>query len=253
MNIDIRLLTPIITKGFRNLDEVHPLERDDLTISHSLLEVGPSSIESEFDEALAAPDTIRVAIEAEDAGANAVIIDCMGDPGINACREAVSIPVLGAGQTAMHLANMLGHRFSFVTVLDRIKPMIDKIIGSYGLSQKYASFQSIDVPVLELAHDISALNAALSEKSIVSIEEDGADVIILGCTGFFGCADAIRATLLKAGYDVPVIDPIPVAVHMAEALIKSGLSHSKVSSPAPSTKVISGFSLPRYVADEEGQ
>ena len=253
MNIDIRLLTPIITKGLRNLDEVRPLERDDLTISHSLLEVGPSSIESEFDEALAAPDTIRVAIEAEDAGANAVIIDCMGDPGINACREAVSIPVLGAGQTAMHLANMLGHRFSFVTVLDRIKPMIDKIIGSYGLSQKYASFQSIDVPVLELAHDISALNAALSEKAIVSIEEDGADVIILGCTGFFGCADAIRATLLKAGYDVPVIDPIPVAVHMAEALIKSGLSHSKVSSPAPSTKVISGFSLPRYVADEEGQ
>lgn len=252
MNIDIRLLTPIITKGLRNLDEVRPLERDDLKISHSLLEVGPSSIESEFDEALAAPDTIRVAIEAEDAGANAVIIDCMGDPGINACREAVSIPVLGAGQTAMHLANMLGHRFSFVTVLDRIKPMIDKIIGSYGLSQKYASFQSIDVPVLELAHDISALNAALSEKAIVSIEEDGADVIILGCTGFFGCADAIRATLLKAGYDMPVIDPIPVAVHMAEALIKSGLSHSKVSSPAPSTKVVRGFNLPRYVTDEEG-
>jgi allantoin racemase len=253
MNIDIRLLTPIITKGLRNLDEVRPLERDDLKISHSLLDVGPSSIESEFDEALAAPDTIRVAIEAEDAGANAVIIDCMGDPGINACREAVSIPVLGAGQTAMHLANMLGHRFSFVTVLDRIKPMIDKIIGSYGLSQKYASFQSIDVPVLELAHDISALNAALSEKAIVSIEEDGADVIILGCTGFFGCADAIRATLLEAGYDVPVIDPIPVAVHMAEALIKSGLSHSKVSSPAPSTKAIRGFNLPRYATDEEGQ
>lgn len=253
MNIDIRLLTPIITKGLRTLDDVRPLERDDLKISHSLLEVGPSSIESEFDEALAAPDSIRVAIEAENAGANAVVIDCMGDPGIHACREAVSIPVLGAGQTAMHLANMLGHRFSFITVLDRIRPMIDKIIGSYGLSHKYASFQSIDTPVLELAHDIAALNAALSEKAIVSIEEDGADAIILGCTGFLGCAEAMRATLLDAGYDVPVIDPIPAAIHMAEALIKAGLTHSKVSYPAPSTKVVNGFNLPKYVADVDTQ
>jgi allantoin racemase len=251
MNIDIRLLTPIITKGIRTLDDVRPLERDDLKISHSLLEIGPSSIESEFDEALAVPDTIRIAIEAEDDGVNAIIIDCMGDPGIHACREAVSIPVLGAGQTAMHVANMLGHRFSFITVLDRIKPMIDKLISAYGLSHKYASFQSIDIPVLELAHDIDALNVALSEKARISIEEDGADAIILGCTGFTGCAEAIRATLLKAGYDVPVIDPIPVAVHMAEALIKSGLSHSKVSSPAPGTKVIRGFNLSRYAAAEE--
>lgn len=248
MNIDIRLLTPIITKGLRTLDDVRPLERDDLVISHSLLEAGPSSIESEFDEALAVPDTIRVAIEAEDAGANAVIIDCMGDPGIHACREAVSIPVLGAGQTAMHLANMLGHRFAFVTVLDRIEPMIERIIGGYGLSQKYASFQSIDVPVLELAHDIDALNVALSEKAIVSIEEDGADAIILGCTGFLGCASAMQKTLLEAGYDVPVIDPIPAAVHMAEALIKAGLTHSKVSYPPPSTKQISGFEPGRYAA-----
>lgn len=248
MSIDIRLLTPIITKGLRTLDDVRPLERDDLKISHSLLEIGPASIESEFDEALAVPDSIRVAIEAEDAGCDAIIIDCMGDPGIHACREAVSIPVLGAGQTAMHLANMLGHRFSFITVLDRIRPMIDKITGSYGLAHKYASFQAIDVPVLELAHDIEALNAALSAKAITSIEQDGADAIILGCTGFLGCAQAMKTSLSKAGYDVPVIDPIPAAVHMAEALIKAGLSHSKVSYPAPSEKAVAGFNLPRYVA-----
>ncbi|NOX51478.1 MAG: hydrogenase expression protein HupH [Gammaproteobacteria bacterium] len=246
MSIDIRLITPIITKGIRTLEDVRPLERQGLTVSHSLLESGPSSIESEFDEALAVPDSIRVAIEAEHSGVDAIILDCMGDPGIYACREAVSIPVLGAGQTSMHLANMLGHRFSFITVLDRIRPMIDKIIGSYGLKDKYASFQSIDTPVLELSHDLEALNEALSEKALIAIESDGADAIILGCTGFLGCADAIRASLQGRGYCVPVIDPIPAAVHMAEALIKSGLTHSKVSYPEPSLKVISGYSIPKY-------
>ncbi len=250
MSIDIRLLTPIITKGVRTLDDVRSLETADMTVSHSLLEAGPSSIESEFDEALAVPGSIRIAIEAENAGADAIIIDCMGDPGIHACREAVRIPVLGAGQTSMHLANMLGHRFSFITVLDRIRPIIEKIIGSYGLKDKYASFQSIDIPVLELSHDLESLNTALSEKAIASIEQDGADAIVLGCTGFLGCAEAIRVNLLKAGYDAPVIDPIPAAVHMAEALVKCGLTHSKVSYPAPSSKIISGFSLPKYSVTE---
>jgi len=249
MTIDIRLLTPIITKDLRALDDVEPLETGSLKISHTLLDIGPSSIESEFDEALAVPDTIAKAIDAEDQGCKAIIIDCMGDPGLNACREAVKIPVLGAGQTAMHAANMLGHRFSFVTVLDRIKPMIDKIIGSYGLAQKYSSFQSIDVPVLELHNDIGALNQALTDKARVAIEEDGADAIILGCTGFLGCASAMREALLADGYDVPVIDPIPFTVHMAEALVKSGLSHSKVSAPPPATKAVAGYSIGRYVAE----
>ena len=248
MSINIRLLTPIVTKGIRTLDEVKPLEGHGLAVSHSLLESGPASIESEFDEALAVPDTIRIAIEAENSGADAIIIDCMGDPGLHACREAVSIPVLGAGQTAMHLANMLGHRFSFITVLDRIEPMIERIIGSYGLTQKYASFQAIDVPVLELMHDVQALNAALSAKAIASIEEDRADAIVLGCTGFFGCAATIAETLHAAGYRVPVIDPIPAAVHVAEALIKAGLSHSKVGYPAPDEKLIAGYAPGRYAA-----
>lgn len=247
----IELITPIVTRGVRTLDDIRPLEREDLKIAHSLLDRGPSSIESSFEEALAAPDTIRKAIEAEENGASAIIIDCMGDPGIHACREVVSIPVLGAGQTAMHLANMLGHRFSFITVLDRIKPMVDDIIGSYGLNDKYASFKSVDIPVLELTHDIDALNSALTEKAIVSIEQDGADVVVLGCTGFLGCAEAMRALLLAAGYDVPVIDPIPATVHVAEALIKAGLSHSKAAYPVPDMKPLRGYDLPRYVTGVE--
>ena len=36
-----------------------------------------------------------------------MIIDCMLDPGLPAVREKVTIPVIGPGQTAMHLAAML--------------------------------------------------------------------------------------------------------------------------------------------------
>ena len=245
----IELITPVITQGVRTLDDVRPLERIDLKITHSLLDRGPSSIESRFEEALAVPDTVRKALEAEANGASAIVIDCMGDPGMHACRELVSIPVLGAGQTAMHLANMLGSRFAFITVLDRIRPMVDDLVVTYGLGEKYASFQAVDIPVLDLSRDADALNAALTEKALVSIESDGADIIVLGCTGFLGCAEAMRTSLLSSGQDVPVIDPVPATVHIAEALVKAGLSQSKRAYPHPDKKPIAGYALPEHVAE----
>ena len=246
MQTRIELITPIITEGIRSLDEIQPLQRPDLTITHSLIQQGPSSIESEFDEALSVPDTIRRSIDAECSGAHAIIIDCMGDPGLHACREAVTIPVIGPCQLAMHTASMLGHRFSFITVLDRLLPLVEKLIAGYGLKDNYASFRAIDIPVLELAHDPSALAAELARESMIAITEQGADVIVLGCTGFFGCAAAMREELLKEGLDVPVIDPIPLAVHTAEALVRSGLSHSKRTYPTPGSKPVAGYNFPEF-------
>lgn len=240
----IHVITPIITEGFRCQADFADCERSDLEVTCSLLKTGPASIESEFDEALAVPDTIRLAVAAEQAGAHAIVIDCMGDPGLAACREAVSIPVLGPCQTGMHVATMLGHKFSFITVLDRLRPMIDHLAGAYGLTSSYASFDAIDVPVLDIFHDVEKLGAALGEKSINAVREHHAGAIVLGCTGFKGLAEAIYQSLCDEGLDVPVIDAIPVTIRLADMLVKSGLSHSKHIYPKPGKKDLVGYSMP---------
>jgi allantoin racemase len=244
MNSKIHVITPIISAGFRSVEEFKPCERVDLVVTHSILDIGPASIESEFDEALSIPDTIRRAIEAERAGAHAVVIDCMGDPGLAACREAVSIPVLGPCQTAAHLATMLGHKFSFVTVLDRLRPMIDHIIAAYGLSSSYAAFEAINIPVLELNHNPEKLALALAEKARKTVVQDHAGAIVLGCTGFLGLAEKITEVLVADGIHVPVIDAIPLTIRLADSLVKSGLSHSKHIYPRPGKKGITGYSIP---------
>ena len=246
MKTIIQLITPIITRGIRQLDDVRELERPDLEVRHSILDKGPASIESEFDEALSIPDTIKKAMEAERGGAHAIVIDCMGDPGLDACREVVSIPVLGPCQTAMHTASLLAHRFGFITVLGRLRPLIDNMASKYGVNANYASFQAIDIPVLEISHDPAKLNESLTEKAVLSVQQDGADALILGCTGFLGCAVAMRRGLLDAGLDVPVIDPIPLAVHAADALVKTGLSHSKRTWPLPEIKGLAGYDMPGF-------
>ncbi len=90
------------------------------------------------------------------------------------------------------------------------------------------------------------MQQALAAKALDAIERDGADVIVLGCTGFLGCAAAIEKHLLAAGHDVPVIDPIPATVCVAEAIAKSGLRHSKRTYPVPRSKTIIGFDIPDF-------
>jgi allantoin racemase len=242
----IHVITPIISGDFRTgSEEFQQCERSDLQVTSSFLESGPGSIESEFDEALSVPDTIRRAVEAEKAGAHAIVIDCMGDPGLAACREAVGIPVLGPCQTAVHVASMLGGRFSFVTVLERIRGMLDHIFSGYGLSDSYVAFESIDIPVLELSHAANSgkVASSIAQKAAKTITQDHAGAIVLGCTGFMGLADEVTKILLSQKLDVPIIDAMPLTIRFADTLVKCGLRQSKHVYPYPEKKAIAGYSI----------
>ena len=239
----IRVVTPIITEGFTEAADFEPHARADVVVSHTQIDTGPASIESEFDEALAIPDTLAKIVQAEREGVDAVVIDCMGDPGMNAGREATSMLVLGPAQTAMHLAALLAHSFSVVTVLDAVVPLIENLAKEYGLESKLRSVRSVDIPVLELG-DHARLVRALAEESVRAIEEDGAHAIVFGCTGMRGCAEGLRVTLAERGYpSIPVIDPVVAAFKIAEALVDLGLAPSKRTYPTPREKEIVGYTI----------
>lgn len=239
----IEIITPVITEGIRNLGDVEPYLRPDLEVRHSLITSGPASIECAADEALSVPGLMEKAVAAEAHGATAIIIDCMGDPGLDACRELVKIPVLGPAQTCMHFASLLGHRFAFITVLERLHPLIANLVACYGLRDNYAGFDAIDVPVLEIEARIDEVVVQLAEASLRAVRDQRAGAIILGCTGFLGCAEAIGEKLREAGCHAPVLDPIPLTLHVADGLNKVGLSHSDSVYPTPRRKPAVGFDL----------
>jgi len=122
--------------------------------------------------------------------------------------------------------------------------MIKHLAEQYGVPGKMASVRSVDIPVLEFEQDLDRTKAALAEVAVRAVEEDGADAIVFGCTGMLGCADAVRAELLAKGYDIPVIDPVPLEVRMAAALIESGVSHSKITYEKPPIKPVTGYGMP---------
>jgi len=239
----IRVVIPSITKEFEalGLEQYSPGARPDTELSVALLDKGPASIESRYDEMVAVPDVVRKAVEAEKDGVDAVIIDCMADPGLEAAREMVSIPVIGPGETAMHVAAMLAHRFSVVTVLDSAAPMFDRHAARTGVAERLASVRAVNIPVLELG-DTERVIKALTEQSAIAVTHDGAHLIVFGCTGMIGLAGDVKKGLEDLGIaGVPVIDPAILAVKVAEAVVDMGLSHSKRTYPLPPEKEIVGY------------
>lgn len=241
MKKHIRVVTPITTHGFRKLSDFAALASSEIEISLKEIDKGPASIECEYDEMLAVPDTVAKIVDAEREGVDAVVIDCMGDPGLKPGRECVAIPVVGPCEAAMHAAAMLGHTFSVITVLKRLRAQFENQAKLYGVGGKFASVRAVDIPVLELESDLGSVKRMLTEQALLAIEEDGADAIIFGCTGMLGCADAVREGLLAKGYDVPVIDPVPYAIGLAATLVEAGLSHSRITYPAPPSKPVVGY------------
>jgi allantoin racemase len=242
----VRLVTPITTKGSWQSIDLSALEGPGYEISVSEIDSGPATIECEFEEMLAVPDTVAKIIAAEREGVDAVVIDCMGDPGLKAAREAVGIPVLGPCETSMHLAAMLGQKFSVVTILDRLRPLFENSCKLYGVYERLASVRSVEIPALDFKGSAGATMQAVTEQAILAVEQDGADVIVLGCTDMVGCAEGIRKGLLDKGNDAPVIDPLQATIRLAAAVVDAGLSHSKLTYPAPPERPAVGFSQPEF-------
>jgi len=88
---------------------------------------------------------------------------------------------------------------------------------------------------------MTGLVEALVEEAAQAVVEDGAHIIIPGCTEMIGLASEVQEGLAQRGCEVPVIDPPAVAVKMAEALVDMGLAHSKRSYPTPPEKVVVGY------------
>jgi|GEM_PF-101093 len=239
----IRVIAPVVATqlGEQALDALSPVARPDVELSAVALDVGPVSIESNYESALAVPDTVAKVVQAERDGVDAVIIICMDDPGVEAAREMVSIPVIGPCATSMHIAAMLGHRFSVMSNFEADAAAFENHAARAGLTRQLASARAVCIPVLELGDRQRTIDA-LVEQSLRAVRQDGAHVIVFGCTAMTGLAEEVKNGLRQQGIaDVPIVDPAIITLKVVEALADVGLSHSKRTYPAPPKKEIVGY------------
>ncbi|MER9730350.1 MULTISPECIES: aspartate/glutamate racemase family protein [unclassified Mesorhizobium] len=210
--------------------------------------MGPASIEGYYDEALAVPGLLMEIAAGERAGAQAAIIACFDDTGLDAARAMASIPVIGICEAALSVASYIAQRFTVVTTTERSRVPVEGLVHRYGMAGR-ARVRAADIPVLSLEDAASGAVEKLRAEIARAIAEDRAEAIVLGCAGM-----ADLAHRLQQEFDLPVIDGIGAALKQAEALIALGLSTSKrgaYASPLakPYRGVLKSFS-PGVVAAE---
>ncbi len=187
---------------------------------------GPPSIEGYFDEAFSVPGLIEAIGKAGDA--DAFVVACFDDTGLDAARCATEAPVIGIGEAAFHLASLVAAKFSVVTTLSRSIAPIEHNLVKYGLAARCARVRAAEVLVLALDDPGSGARRTIEQEIARALEEDGAEAIVLGCAGM---TDLARDLERKAA--VPVIDGVACAVALAESLVRLGLRTSKRRTYAP--------------------
>lgn len=194
---------------------------------------GPASIEGYVDEAFSVPGLLA---EIRKHPADAYIVACFDDTGLDAARCVTDAPVIGIGEAAFHMASLLAGKFSVVTTLSRSIPAIEHNLLKYGLDRRCAKVRAAEVPVLDLEDQDSDAAGRIAAEIERAKAEDRCEAIVLGCAGM-----ADLAAALSVRHGLPVVDGVAAAVKLAESLVALGLKTSKLGGyAAPRAKRYDG-------------
>ena len=177
----------------------------------------PEFIETYEDEIKAAPGMIQL-LKENDNNFDGFIIACHDDPNLDVMKEITKKPVVGIGESSMKMASMLGHRFSVVSTSQHSIPIKEALVQKYHLQDVLASVKAPEDEMSEQSEEEKYMHVAQS-----AIEEDMAEVIVLGCAGMTGLDKRLAEKL-----DVPVLDGVVCALIIAAGLVKYGVSTSKI-------------------------
>jgi len=223
----IKVIVPITTDQWNEetKDFLDGHKNPDTSIDVVSIKQGPDSIDGIYDAVWAKLFTVLEAEKAETECYDGVIIYCSGDPGLRAAKEKLTIPVVGLNEPAIHVASILGRQFSIITTGPPTSVMSVQLADNVrmcGFESKCASIRSIGMAVLDLGENKEEEAQRAFQEAKQAIEQDGADVIVLGCGAMFGVEERITKEL-----GVPVVVPGAAALKVCEDLIELKLTQSK--------------------------
>lgn len=189
-------------------------------------------LNSALDVVLAAPEIVQLAADAQNSGYDAVVLYCFNDPAIDACREALRIPVIGGAQAACLTALNVCRSFSVILADAARLPEKKLFLRTLGVSpERIGQITAVNLNGISPWADRDAAFKKLAACGQQMLRDTRTEAIVLGCLSFLGLAEPLSRVL-----GIPVIDPAIAAVSTAESIARQRLLTSKVSYPLLCTK-----------------
>lgn len=162
---------------------------------------GPAVIEDAADAERATPPMVELALGCD---ADAYVVACFTDMGIDALAAAVGRPVFGIGTSAIRLAREHAATVGVLSTTPRSSLGHETLWQRLGWSDVPHLDRPVGHPMLGLTRDSAVRDC---ERVAVELVEAGTGCVVLGCTGMSHLKD--RLTALTG---VPVIEPCAAAL-----------------------------------------
>lgn len=184
-------------------------------------------LNSALDVVLAAPEIVQLAADGQNAGFDAVVLYCFSDPVIDACREALRIPVIGGAQASCLAALNVCRSFGVILADEARLPEKKLFLRTLGISpERIGQIAAVYLNGISPWADRETTFKKLLACGQKMMRETHTEAIVLGCLSFLGLAEPLSRVL-----GIPVIDPAVAAVTTAESIVRQRLFTSKVSYP----------------------
>lgn len=184
-------------------------------------------LNSALDVVLAAPEIVQLAADGQNAGFDAVILYCFSDPVIDACREALRIPVIGGAQASCLAALNVCRSFGVILADEARLPEKKLFLRTLGVGpERIGQIAAVNLNGISPWADRETTFKKLLACGQKMMRETHTEAIVLGCLSFLGLAEPLSRVL-----GIPVIDPAVAAVTTAESIVRQRLFTSKVSYP----------------------
>ncbi len=184
-------------------------------------------LNSALDVVLAAPEIVQLAADGQNAGFDAVVLYCFSDPVIDACREALRIPVIGGAQASCLAALNVCRSFGVILADEARLPEKKLFLHTLGVSpERIGQIASVNLNGISPWADRETTFKKLLACGQKMMRETHTEAIVLGCLSFLGLAEPLSRVL-----GIPVIDPAVAAVTTAESIVRQRLFTSKISYP----------------------
>lgn len=143
-------------------------------------------------------------------GFDALIISGFGDPGVQALRQRVALPVFGIAEAGITEAARGGRRYAIVTVTPDLHASLLQAAHTHGQQGTLVSIRFTQGPIADVMDTPERLETALINACQEAVTVDGAQAIVIGGGPLAQAAQAIAERL-----HIPVIDPVSAAVRLA--------------------------------------
>ncbi len=186
---------------------------------------------SQVNSLSAGPLVAEVAQRAETDGYDAVVPFGTLDAGVELARNLVRIPIVGAGQSVLHLGAQLSNRLGVIAYEEKSIPFMRKQIHGWRIADSIVGIRSVEIPLPESTKNRNAMRARFIQVARELIDNFAAEIIV-----------PMGVTMVPVQYSpqefegelgVPVMDALKTSIQTAEMLVRMGLTHSVRTYPRP--------------------